>query len=66
MEAVVLESVVVVVQLRLRQTWVHWRPGAREKPVDGEGVRGGILKYLLFIDFLSARGRLDIRKQTES
>ena len=51
MEAVVLESVVVVVELRLRQTWVHWRPGAREKPVDGEGVRRGILKYFVFIDF---------------
>ena len=49
MEGVVLESVVVVVEFRLRQGGVHWRPGAREKPVDGEGVRGGILKY--FIDF---------------
>ena len=51
MEGVVLQSVVVVVQFRLGQGGVHWRPGAREKAVDGEGVRGGILKYLLFIDF---------------
>ena len=51
MEGVVLESVVVVVELRFGQAWVHWRPGAREKPVDGEGVRGGILKYFVFIDF---------------
>ena len=51
MEGVVLESVVVVVELRLGQGGVHWRPGTREKAVDGEGVRGGILKYFVFIDF---------------
>ena len=51
MEGVVLQSVVVVVEFRLGQGGVHWRPGTREKAVDGEGVRCGILKYLLLIDF---------------
>ena len=63
MEGVVLQSVVVVVEFRLGQGGVHWGPWTREKAVDGEGVRGGILKYLLIIDF-SAQD--DIRKETES
>ena len=47
-EGVVLQGVVVVVELRLGKAWVHRGAGARQQPMDGEGVGGGVLHILGF------------------
>ena len=45
-ECVVLQGVVVVVELCLREARVHWGTGARQQAVDGEGIRGGVLQQM--------------------
>ena len=49
MEGVVLQGVVVVVELCLGQAWVHRGSGARQQPMDGEGVGGGVLHIMVFL-----------------
>ena len=49
MEGVVLQGVVVVVQLRLGEAWVHRGSRSRKQPMDGEGIGGGVLHILGFL-----------------